>query len=239
MIEIKNLSKNFETGFSLSDISLEINEGEKISLFGPNGAGKSTFLRILSCLLQPTSGQVVMMGYPLSNRIEILKRLGLAPQAGHFYENLTAKQNLEFYGKMYGIGNAALKSRIEYLLEEFGLLQKADHKVMALSKGMKQRMLIIKALLHDPQVLLLDEPYSGLDMESTDFLYRFLNAQSDKTIISATHDFETGIREDVRVIIFNNGSVIFDDYWKQDIAAFKVFYREVVNDDKKSIGSGI
>ena len=240
MVVIENLTKDFDSGFSLKNITLTISKGEKVSLFGPNGAGKTTFLRILACLISPTSGSIKIMGHnPQNNRIDILKHLGMAPQSGHFYETLTVWQNLEFYGKMHGIGKEELAVRINDLLNKFILNHEIDHKVMHLSKGMKQRLLLVKSLLNNPQILLLDEPYSGLDMESSELLHEFLNTSDDMTIITATHDFETGVREGRRIIIFNNGEIIFDGQWNEDSTSFKNFYRKVVEIDKTGISNSV
>ena len=133
MIVIKNLCKDFDTGFSLKDINLVIETGEKIKVFGPNGAGKTTFLRILACLSKPTGGSFTIFGYPHTERIEILKRIGLTAQPGHFYESLTVYQNLEFYGKMYGLNRQELRERIDELLKQFNLKEKENIKTIELS----------------------------------------------------------------------------------------------------------
>lgn len=225
MIHLENVCKEFDTGFSLKDITLKVNQGEQILVFGPNGAGKTTFLKILSCLITPSSGKLKIMGCPPSMRTKILGSIGFAPQLGHLYESLTIKQNLEFYGKMYGIDKPELEEKINLLLSQFNLTMKLDSKISQLSKGMRQRLLIVKALLHDPQILLLDEPYAGLDLESSEYLHGFLDSVGDKTVITATHDFNTEIQEGQRIIIFNQGTIVFDDIWKDNISTFKDFYR--------------
>ncbi|AFL99436.1 ABC-type multidrug transport system, ATPase component [Desulfitobacterium dehalogenans ATCC 51507] len=225
MILLENVCKEFDTGFTLKNITLNINHGEKVLVFGPNGAGKTTFLKILSCLITPSSGTLKIMGYPPSMRTKLLGSIGFAPQSGHLYESLTIKQNLEFYGKMYGIDKPELDERINWLLAQFNLTMKLDSKISQLSKGMRQRLLIIKALLHKPQLLLLDEPYSGLDLESSEYLHRFIDSVEDKTVVTATHDFNTEIKEGQRIIIFNQGAIVFDELWQDNIATFKDFYR--------------
>lgn len=228
MILLENVCKEFNSGFSIQNLNLSIQMGEKINIFGPNGAGKTTFLKILSGLVTPSSGSVTIWGHSFTNRVEILKSLGLVPQYGHFYEALTVKQNLEFYGKLYGLEKQELAETMFRLLTEFNLLTKLDVKISQLSKGMKQRLLITKALLHDPHLLLLDEPYSGLDLQSSEYLLDFIASIEEKTVITATHDFETGIREGHRIIIFNQGSIVFDGQWLESTTTFKEFYREMV-----------
>lgn len=228
MIHLENVGHQFESGFAISDLNLTIQAGEKINIFGPNGAGKTTFLRILACLITPEVGSMAIMGHPPAARIKILRSLGYAPQSGHFYESLTVRQNLEFYGKMYELDKLHLEQRIDFLLSEFNLTTKIDIKVAQLSKGMKQRLQICKALLHDPRLLLLDEPYSGLDLESAEYLQAFIDSLADKTVITATHDFESGVRAEQRIIIFNQGKIAFDGQWPGSAVSFKDFYREKV-----------
>ena len=229
MILVKNLSKDFGMGFALKDINLNVVPGEKISMFGPNGAGKTTLLRILACLITPTDGSFTISGFPHTQRIQILRNIGLAAQSGHFYEALTVNQNLEFYGKMYGLEKKGLSARIMELLHRFNLSEKSNHKVNQLSKGMKQRLIIIKSLLHDPSVLLLDEPYSGLDTLSADILSNYLDSLVDKTIITATHDFDR-VQQGQRIFIFNHGLLAYNDIWTGSAAKFKSFYQEVITD---------
>lgn len=228
MILLENVRKEFDSGFSIAILNLSIKAGEKISIFGPNGAGKTTFLKILAGLITPSSGSLKILQSKSDNRVEVLRSLGFVSQSGHFYETLTVKENLEFYGKMYGLRKEQLVKRIDTLLTKFGLDTTLDLKIFQLSKGMKQRLRIIKALLHEPELLLLDEPYSGLDLQSAEHLASTLDSMQEKTIICATHDFDTGVREGQRVIIFNRGSVLFDGQWTDSITDFKVFYREKV-----------
>lgn len=234
MLEIENLSKHFESGFSLKQINLHIKPGERISIYGPNGAGKTTFLRILSLLEKPSEGTFTAFGYSTRQRANILANIGFAPPAGHFYETMSVKQNLMFYGKMYGLEKKQLLKRMGELLDYFDLNSKLDQKVALLSKGMKQRLLIIKTVLHDPQLLLLDEPYSGLDMENEELLDNFLNSLKDKTIITATHDLDKLVTQGSRTIIFNNGSVAFDRTWTEDIPNFRPIYRQVIESVQES-----
>jgi len=229
MIIAQNIYKKIGNKTILNNVNLHIKKGDFVVILGPNGAGKTTFLKILAGLITPSSGALTIFGYPLTNRAEILKKIGLVPQSGHFYETLTVKQNLEFYGKMYSLDKHELAERMSMLLTKFDLSMKLDIKISQLSKGMKQRLLIIKALLHDPHLLLLDEPYSGLDLQSSEYLFSFIGSMEAKTVIIATHDFDTGIREGQRIIIFNQGSVLFDGQWKESISAFKGFYREKVS----------
>lgn len=229
MILLEDVYKEFDSGFSIKISNLKIEAGEKINIFGPNGAGKTTFLKILAGLITPSSGSLkILESESNGNRLEVLKNLGFVPQGGHFYETLTVKENLEFYGKMYSLEKDQLAKRINTLLTQFALDATLNIKVAQLSKGMKQRLRIIKALLHEPQLLLLDEPYSGLDLQSAEYLYRTLEAMKTKTILCATHDFDTGIREGQRIILFSRGSILFDGQWQDSISAFKGFYRERV-----------
>jgi len=129
---------------------------------------------------------------------------------------------------MYGLSRQELGERIKGLLKQFNLSEKENTKVNQLSKGMKQRLAIIKALLHDPPILLLDEPFSGLDLDSANSLKNYLNSLTDKTIITATHDFDWEEGEKNRIIIFDNGAVVFDGVWSEGGHSFKAFYKKVV-----------
>ncbi len=180
MIEVTNLVKSFKTLQAVDNISFSVKKGEIFGLLGPNGAGKSTTLRILSTLARPTSGKAEIGGYDVvKNDTKVRKMLGIVSEKMIIYDRLTAKENLWFFGCLYGIPKEQLSKRIDELLELVNLTQFKDKQVGTFSTGMRQRMNVIRALLNEPQVLFLDEPTLGLDPQSSveirDFIKKLNN----------------------------------------------------------------
>ena len=163
----RNVSKQFGTRSVLRNISFEVQEGAFVSIFGPNGAGKTTLLRMLATLERPTSGTLSVQGFSLDTNAEQARAcIGLLSHTPMMYGNLTAQENLEFYARMYGVQNA--QQRIDDLLGEVGLLHRKHDRLKVFSQGMCQRLTIARALLHNPSIMLLDEPYAGLDPYAVD-----------------------------------------------------------------------
>ncbi|HTX78596.1 MAG TPA: heme ABC exporter ATP-binding protein CcmA [Longilinea sp.] len=189
MIQVTQLSKRYGSRWALRDLNLEIPDGRFVALLGANGAGKTTLLRILATLLHPTSGHVTINGLELPQQAPTIRRtIGLVTHLPLLYGELTAEENLRFYARLYGIERPA--ARIDALLELTGLASRRSDLVRTFSRGMQQRLAIGRALLHQPPVLLLDEPYTGLDEEACrrlDGLLRQVTSQGH-TILMASHD---------------------------------------------------
>src|SRR5512147_1142713 len=169
MIEVKRLVKRFGLKTVLRNLDFQVGSGEFVALLGPNGAGKTTFLRILASLSRPSLGEVRVAGYALPGEAAaVRRRLGVVSHLPLLYGDLTAEENLRFYGRMYAI--ARLENRITEMLEQIGLAARRRDLVRTFSRGMQQRLAIARAMLHDPQVLLFDEPYTGLDQEASAML---------------------------------------------------------------------
>jgi ABC-type multidrug transport system ATPase subunit len=203
-IEISGLSKVFyqyrkifrkEPIKALEDINLEIKQGEVFGLMGQNGAGKTTLIKIISTLITPTSGRVIINGYDIKEAEKIKSMIGLIyHDERSFYPRLTVRQNLEFIAVLYGLSGVKMRERIDKMLDLTGLQDKGDLWVQNLSAGTKQRLAIARGLLHDPDIVFMDEPTKGIDpWESKKFLQftkEFLNKKLGKTIFLASHDLE-------------------------------------------------
>ncbi len=189
MIEVRKLVKRFGMKTVLNGLDLDAAPGEFVALLGPNGAGKTTFLRILASLSRPSLGQVRVAGHLLPNEAAAVRaRLGVVSHQPLLYADLTAEQNLRFYGRMYGIDR--LEARVTEVLEMVGLESRRRDLVRTYSRGMQQRLAIGRAVLHDPDVMLFDEPHTGLDQDASSMLDGVLRsvAAQGRTVVMTSHD---------------------------------------------------
>jgi len=189
MIQVHKLVKRFGLKAVLRGLDFEVSEGEFVALIGPNGAGKTTFLRILASLVRPTLGEVLISGYRLPAQAAAVRRsLGVVAHMPLLYGDLTAEENLRFYGQLYAV--PGLERRVTAVLETVGLAERRRDLVRTYSRGMAQRLAIGRAILHDPAVLLFDEPYTGLDQDACDMLDHVLSevAGSGRTVVMTSHD---------------------------------------------------
>ena len=193
LIVAKDLSKAYSELPVLKRLSFTVERGEFVVLLGANGSGKSTLLRLLSGLSKPTAGLIRIGGWEMPGEaLAVRAQIGLVAHQPLLYDNLTARENLDFYGRLYGIESDERRRRITDGLRAVGLSKRADSLTRAFSRGMKQRLSIARATLHQPAILLLDEPYSGLDQAAGDRLDQMLRAALDdgRTIIMSTHQLE-------------------------------------------------
>ncbi len=189
MIEVKKLVKRFGMKTVLRGVDFRVERGEFVALLGPNGAGKTTFLRILSSLARPSLGEVTVAGHRLPHQAaQVRARLGVVSHMPLLYGDLTAQENLEFYARMYGIANYQL--RITEVLNMVGLESRRRDLIRTFSRGMAQRLAIGRAVLHDPDVILFDEPYTGLDQDASSMLDEVLKsvAAQGRTVVMTSHD---------------------------------------------------
>ena len=189
MITVKKLVKRFGLKTVLRGVDFEVQPGEFVALLGPNGAGKTTFLRILASLSRPSLGEVKVAGYRLPNEAAAVRaRLGVVSHLPLLYGDLTAEENLRFYARMYNLDN--LETRITEVLEMVGLENRRRDLVRTFSRGMQQRLAIGRAVLHDPDVMLFDEPYTGLDQDASTMLDDVLKtvAAAGRTVVMTSHD---------------------------------------------------
>jgi len=189
MIEVKKLVKRFGLKTILRGLDFSVESGEFVALLGPNGAGKTTFLRVLATLSRPSMGQVKVAGHQLPDEAaHVRAKLGVVSHMPLLYPDLTAEENLRFYGRMYGIGN--MEARITEVLGMVGLENRRKDLVRTFSRGMQQRLAIGRAVIHDPEVMLFDEPYTGLDQDASEMLDDVLRsvAAEGRTVVMTSHD---------------------------------------------------
>lgn len=206
MILVKKLVKRFGPMTVLRELDFSVAEGEFVALLGPNGAGKTTLLRILATLSRPTSGLVRIASYQLSQAgPELRANLGVVSHQPLLYGDLTARENLIFYGKLYGIN----QGRIQEVLELVGLGSRQNDLVRTYSRGMQQRLAIGRAILHNPKILLLDEPHTGLDQEAGEILDRVLQevALEGRTVVMTSHDLVRAASLATRIDLLSRGKI--------------------------------
>jgi len=211
ILEVRNLVKNYGELVAVKGISFDVDEGEIFSLLGPNGAGKTTTISILSTLFKPTSGDASVCGYSVTKEPMAVKRsIGVVPQEIALYEELTALENLKFWGKMYGLSGKTLSMRIDEILEKIGLKDRAKQRIKTYSGGMKRRVNIGVGLLHKPKLLFMDEPTVGIDPQSRRSILESVKElnRSGMTILYTTHYMEEAQELSDRVGIIDNGVLI-------------------------------
>ena len=208
MIETENLTRKFDGLTAVDGVTFHVEEGEVFGFLGPNGAGKTTTVRMLCCLISKTSGTAKVGGYEVGNGADSLKirrLIGLVPDNVGLYESLTAYDNLDFYGKLYDRTESQRKESIAALLKMLELWEKKDVPVATFSKGMKQKLAIALALVHDPQILFMDEPTANLDPEAAKTVRDFILElkKQKKTIFLNTHNLDEAQRICDRIAILN------------------------------------
>ncbi len=214
MLELKGISKKFSAFTVVKDVSFSVRPGEVLGYLGPNGAGKTTTIRMLAGLLEPTNGDILFDGRKIQSDLYAYKsRLGYVPEQSEIYPHLSAYDYLAMVGRLRGLEEATLKDKIRTFLRIFDLERDMHGPIAAYSKGMRQKVLISAALLHDPDVLLLDEPLSGLDVTTAlvirDLIRRL--AADNKVIIYSSHVLEVTEKICTKVIILHKGEVVAND----------------------------
>lgn len=230
MIKVRSLTKSFGPRTALAGVALSVGAGESVTLVGPNGAGKTTLLRILATLTRPTSGTVHIAGMDLARSgEEVRRKIGFLSHRTLLYDDLTAEQNLRFYARMYDLDDGPARTR--GLLEQVGLTARRNDLVRTFSRGMQQRLAVARAVLHRPQVLLLDEPYTGLDPQAaqvlTDLLANLVGEGC--TVLLTTHNLAQGLAVSQRVVVLARGRVVHDAPWTEmDPATFATVYQRLI-----------
>ena len=228
-IDVSKVSKVFGSRKALDKVTFDLPHGAFLSVFGPNGAGKTTLLRILATLSKPTSGSVAIDGLALKDDPDAVRgRVGLISHAPMLYPDLTAEENLLFYARLYGVENP--QKRVLELLDAVGLKHRRMDVVRTFSRGMTQRVSIARALVNDPSVVLLDEPYAGLDPHAVEIFDELLaSVRQDRTFVMVSHDLEKGFAMASHVLVLARGRVVtFAEKEALDRAEFDQLYRETV-----------
>jgi heme exporter protein A len=191
-LEVQGLARHYGEREALSDVSLTLGQGRTLVVFGPNGAGKTTFLRVLATLLRPHAGSVRVLGRELPGEAWAVRgRLGLLGHEPLLYRELTARENLRFHARLHNVA----AGRVEQLLETLAMSRRGDEPLRTLSRGMVQRVAVARAVLHDPELLLLDEPHSNLDPAAIDLVAPLIGAASGRTRVICSHDPSGGLAE--------------------------------------------
>jgi heme exporter protein A len=230
VLEARGLVRDYGAVVAVDGVDLTLVEGEFLTIFGPNGAGKSSLLGMLGGALRPTAGSVSIRGTPLDFGDPDWRRsIGMVSHRGFLYPQLTAEENLRFYGRLFGLRD--LDERIPERLGQVGLSERGRFAVRKLSHGMKQRLALARALLHDPELVLLDEPYTGLDPAAATVLRRVLDELGDsrRTVIMVTHNLTEGLALATRVAIQVRGRIAWESGAHDiDRSGFERLYHDVV-----------
>ena len=230
VLEAASLVRDYGPVRAVDHVSFRLGAGEFLSVFGPNGAGKTSLLRLLAGGLRPTAGEVRVSGVPLTAGDRAARaRIGILSHLSFLYGRLTARENLRFYGRLHGLDD--LDSRVPDRLADVGLERYADRPVDTLSRGTVQRLAVARALLHDPAIVLLDEPYTGLDAYAGAMLQELLSALKDggRTVVMVTHNLGRGLELADRVAIQVRGSFVFEaERTDLDAAGLERSYRRAV-----------
>jgi heme exporter protein A len=231
IIDTSKLGKQFGRLYALRSISLSVQSGEFVTIFGRNGAGKTTFLRIVSSLVRSYTGEVRLFGRDLKKTGEETRaRIGFLSHESLLYRDLTVADNLFFYARLYGV--QPVVDRVEQLIARVGLTDKRDTATRALSRGMKQRLSLARAFIHEPDLILLDEPYTGLDEHACEILDDVMDefTAGGGTVVLTTHNIERGLKRSHRVLVFDRGSVVHQTSTSGiDPEEFRMKYREIIS----------
>ncbi|MBI4186548.1 MAG: ABC transporter ATP-binding protein [Chloroflexi bacterium] len=209
-IQTQGLIRSFGDHFALRGVDLEVRRGERVVIFGPNGAGKTTLIKVLSTILNPSSGRVMIGGLDLKSHAEEARyRIGVVTHHTYLYGNLTAYENLQFYSRMYDVPKA--RERIHDVVAMVGMTSRLHDRVGTLSRGMQQRLSIARCLLHKPAIILLDEPETGLDPQAVPMVWRALEAEggTEPSIVLTTHNLERGFELGERLLILAKGQIVY------------------------------
>jgi len=230
VIEVHSLYKRFGLKTVLRNLDFQVQKGEFVALLGPNGAGKTTLLRILASLSRPSMGVVRIAGYPLPGQAAaVRRRLGVVSHLPLLYGDLSADENLRFYGRMYGVPN--LPQRVSEVLELVGLASRRRDLVRTFSRGMQQRLAIGRAVLHDPEVMLFDEPHTGLDQDACSMLDQVLSeiAARGRTVVMTSHDLMRAADLASRFDVLSRGAIVASvPRTEMDPDQLLGFYRQAV-----------
>ena len=224
-VDIKGLNKTFDGYSALKEVNFQICRGESIAIFGPNGAGKTTLIKILATIMSPSSGTILIDGLNIKESAEEARRkIGVVSHNTFLYGNLSAFENLDYYRRLYDVP----VGRIKEVASMVGMQSRLHSHISTLSRGMQQRFSIARALLHNPSIIMLDEPETGLDQQALSFLWAELkgSGHEKRTIVIASHNLERGLEVADRVIILSRGKIVYQNSARNlTLAALKEIYQ--------------
>jgi heme exporter protein A len=239
LITVDKLDKTFGARWALRGVSFRVAPGEIVALVGPNGAGKTTLLRILATLARPNAGQIMIGKISLTQHANAARSaIGFVGHQTFMYDDLTAEENLRFFAQLYDLSN--IPERVRTVARQVGIEHRLPDITRTLSRGLQQRLTLARMLLHDPVVLLLDEPYTGLDKTAADMLDRIMvQAKGEgRGILFSTHDLERGLAVADRALVMRNGRLVHDlphTDWR-DLSGFMEIYARVLSDANTTRG---
>ena len=228
-IEVQKLSKKYQEQLAIDDISFKVSSGEIVGFLGPNGAGKSTTMKIISCFIKPTSGDVLVDGVSIDkDELSVKSKIGYLPEHNPLYEDMYVRESISFIAQMHKIKN--IKVAVQGVIEKVGLVKEAHKKIGQLSKGYKQRVGIAQAIVHDPKVLILDEPTSGLDPNQLEDIRALIKELGkNKTVILSTHIMQEVESICDRIVVIKNGSIVADKYLEQNSNTLNNIKEQIVS----------
>ena len=228
-IEVQNLSKKYQEQLAINEISFKVNSGEIVGFLGPNGAGKSTTMKIISCFIKPTSGDVLVDGGSIhKDELSVKSKIGYLPEHNPLYEDMYVRESISFIAQMHKIKN--IKVAVQGVIEKVGLVKEAHKKIGQLSKGYKQRVGIAQAIVHNPKVLILDEPTSGLDPNQLEDIRTLIKELGkNKTVILSTHIMQEVESICDRIIVIKNGSIVADRNLEQNSNTLNNIKEQIVS----------
>jgi len=232
-LDSRGIEKKFGYSFAVRNVTLQLKRGEFVVLFGSNGAGKTTFLKVAATLMRPTKGNLSVEGFDIHTQAEQARRhIGFLSHNTFVYRDLSALENLKFFCRLYGI--AADEDRLLGILDRVELKRRANDSVRSFSRGMQQRVCIARALLHDPSLILLDEPYTGLDAKAAQTLNSLLDdaVAAGKTVVLTSHDLNQGLRAATRAVILDKGVVVHDGPAQDD--SVRTAYARIIHQERTS-----
>ena len=228
-IEVQKLSKKYQEQLAINEISFKVNSGEIVGFLGPNGAGKSTTMKIISCFIKPTSGDVLVDGVSIhKDELSVKSKIGYLPEHNPLYEDMYVRESISFIAQMHNIKN--IKVAVQGVIEKVGLVKEAHKKIGQLSKGYKQRVGIAQAIVHDPKVLILDEPTSGLDPNQLEDIRALIKELGkNKTVILSTHIMQEVESICDRIVVIKNGSIVADRNLEQNSNTLNNIKEQIVS----------
>ena len=228
-IEVQKLSKKYQDQLAIDEISFKVNSGEIVGFLGPNGAGKSTTMKIISCFIKPSSGEVLVDGVSIhKDELSVKSKIGYLPEHNPLYEDMYVRESISFIAQMHKLKN--IKSAVNNVIEKVGLINEAHKKIGQLSKGYKQRVGIAQAIVHDPKVLILDEPTSGLDPNQLEDIRALIKELGkNKTVILSTHIMQEVESICDRIVVIKNGSIVADRNLEQNSNTLNNINEQIVS----------